>query len=443
MRLLAILPSALGACGEARPATRLALLSAAGLIAAIGCEPGEPESGVTVRDSAGVTIVENHRPLWDEGAAWEVGTAAIVRIGVVDGEPAYQFSGVTGGARLADGTVVVADGGSQQIRFFDPGGRFRRAVGGPGEGPGEFSGLSALGHAPGGGLWAYDFALRRITWLGSTGEVDGMTSLGPDPPVVHPLGVLPDRTAVFRELWGAQAVAGASRAGLRRDPVAFVRFDSTGALLDTIGLFPGREIFLHDEDGRSVMSTPLFGRNSVGAVRNGRIVVGSQDAFELEELTPDGTRARRVRILGRDRTLSREEVGRAIDARLEAGEPERRADLRRTLEAMPTPETRPAYGGMFADASGNLWIEEWAPNPSLPGAWTIVLHDGRWLGSVDAPEDFYPLDIGEGWILGVERDELGVEYVSVLPINKPSSSASSGGNRTVDPAGERIPEEEE
>jgi len=45
-------------------------------------------------------------------------------------------------ARLADGGVAVADGGSQEVRFFDADGDFVRSVAGPGGGPGESTGLA-------------------------------------------------------------------------------------------------------------------------------------------------------------------------------------------------------------------------------------------------------------------------------------------------------------
>jgi hypothetical protein len=44
--------------------------------------------------------------------------------------------------------------------------------------------------------------------------------------------------------------------------------------------------------------------------------------------------------------------------------------------------------------------------------------DGRWLGEVEMPSRFYPWDFGEDWLLGVETDDLGVEYVVLYSLNK-------------------------
>jgi len=356
-----------------------------------------------VRDSAGVQIVESHRPAWGESSGWHIGSEPAFRLGVLEGESAFQFDGVMGVARLGDGTLVVADGGSQEVRFFDAAGNPTALAGGTGEGPGEFTGLSGLGAVPGGFVWAYDFSLRRITWLNGSGEVEGLVSLGSQPPVLNR---------------GATQVAEASEAGLRRDPVAFVRFDAEGALVDTLGLFPGRELFLTNEDGRGVMSAPLFGRNSVGAVWEDGVVVGSQESFELVKYAPEGEPMRIVRIPAWDLTLGPGDLEAYIQSRIEGVPPDRQPGTRRELEAMPAPATKPAYGEILSDEVGNLWVGEWTSYPLTPERWTVLDRSGRWLGEVVMPGRFFPFVIGEDWVLGVEWDDLDVEYVVLYPLSK-------------------------
>jgi hypothetical protein len=91
----------------------------------------------TVRDSAGIRIVENRQPSAGPEGGRRLAPAPALVIGTRTGEM-YELSGVAGAARLSGGTIVVADGGSRQLRFFDSTGAFIRAVGGPGDGPGEF-----------------------------------------------------------------------------------------------------------------------------------------------------------------------------------------------------------------------------------------------------------------------------------------------------------------
>jgi len=384
-----------------------------------GCDGGGGEAtAYLVRDSAGIQVAENHRPAWEEGAEWSVGSEPILRLGVVDGDPAFQFDDVVGLARMEDGTVVVADGGSQEIRFFDSSGHILAITGGVGEGPGEFSGLSGLGKGLTGSVWAYDFSLRRITWMTGSGELETLVSLGSPPPVLNAVGPLPDGTFLLKQLWGAAQVSEARETGLRRDPVAFVRFAPDGALVDTLGQFLGREVYLRDEGGRGVMSTPPFARNSVGTVWADEVVVGTQDAFEFVKYDAGGETTGVVKIPGWDLSLSPEEVEEYIQRRLGGVPTEGRPGLRQELESMPVPARKPAYGGILADEAGNLWAGEWTIYPDIPHRWTVLDRTGQWLGEVLIPGRVHPYAIGQDWILGVEWDELDVEYVVLYPLLK-------------------------
>jgi hypothetical protein len=384
----------------------------------VGCDGAPASSEFQSRDSAGITISESFGPAWAEGAGWRIGPDPQVRLGVLDGDPALQFDGITGLVRLEDGTIVVADGGAQEVRFFTPDGRLQSTGGGEGEGPGEFTWLSDLGMGSGGSIWAYDFSLRRVTWLDETGAVEGITTLGPEPPILNPVGPLPDGTFLLKQLWGATEIAGANEEGFRRDPVAFVRFAQDGALLDTLGLFPGREVVLRDEGGRGVMSTPPFARTSVATVWGDGVVTGTQNAFELVRHNPQGDVTGVVRIPGWDLRLTDEDVEAYIQGRLSQTDEERRPGLRSELESMPRPDTRPALGHLLADELGNLWVSEWAIDPDNPEVWTVLDPSGAWLGSLTVPERFSPYVIGGDWVLGVEWDDLDVEYVAMYPLRK-------------------------
>ncbi len=392
-------------------------------IGLLGCGDGGGGPPNEVLDSAGVEIVESHVPLWPVGDGWRVGSDPLLRLGVVDGDVDYQFDEVTGAARLADGTLVVADFGYQDVRFFNADGQFVSRFGGPGEGPGEFQGLSALGATTDGRIWAYDFMLRRITWVSSVGEMMGITTLGSEPPMLFPLGVLADGTFLLKQLWGANEVAEATETGLRRDPVAFVRFDHEGVLVDTLGLLPGREIILTDEDGRGVMGSPPFGKNASGTVLGGKAVVGSNEAFDLWVLEADGVPTRKIRLPGLDLALTGEDREAYLANQLRDVPEAERPGERARLEAMPFPETRQAFGSLVGDEAGNLWVADAVLAPGTPEEWRVFDGSGRWLGMVPAPDRFFPYAIGPDWILGMERGEMDVQYVVLYPLVKGAAGA--------------------
>ena len=359
----------------------------------------------------------------------------VLRIGVLEGDEPYQFSGLAGAVRLRDGTVVAADGASNEVRYFDASGRFLAATGGGGEGPGEFASLTSLGPAPGDRVWAYDFGTRRVTWLDGDGRVVRTATLDPEPPALQPIGQFPDGSFLLKQLWGVGRTAAASGEGPRRDPVAFVRFDTAGSLVDTLAMVPGRELYLREEGGRGVMVTPLVGRNAVGAIRpepdgsvegageaapgaawRATVVLGDQTDFELREHAPDGTLLRILRIPNRDLTLTPAEHAEILEEYVASAPPERRSGLRASMEAQPVPERLPAYGPVASDPRGNLWLGEWARGPS--GHWTVLGADGGWLGDVTLPEGLIVHQVGADWILGVETDEVDVEYVVLYNLRK-------------------------
>jgi hypothetical protein len=398
----------------------VSLIFAAMVVTPMACsqESGGVLATYTTRDSAGVQIVESLRPAWGESDGWRVGPDALVRIGTIEGEEAYQFSRIAGVARLSDGGFIVGDETSQELRFFDNQGHHLRTVGRRGEGPGEFTGLSVVGVGPRGRAWTYDFSLRRITWFDPDGEMTGLTSLELEPPTLSAEGPLPDGTFLLKQLWGTGGNSEVNELGLQRDPLAWVSFDEEGELVDTVSTVPGRELFVFEEDGRGVMSTPPFARNSVGTIRGDRIVVGDQEKFQMDEFDSSGTLLRIFRIPGRVEAVTSQDLEAYIQGRLATAPPERHPSLRQSLEEMPHPDTQPAYGAIFSDSSGNLWVGEWAMYPDFALSWTVFDTEGCWLGEVEVPDRFDPRVIGEDWILGVERDELDVEYVVLYPLER-------------------------
>src|SRR5690625_3315446 len=101
---------------------------------------------------------------------WRLSEFPVTRIGVVDGEPAYQLDRVAGVLRLSDGRVVVANAGTQELRYYDAGGGHLVTVGGAGSGPGEFRGLASIARLPGDSLLALDQGSSQLSVFGPDGE---------------------------------------------------------------------------------------------------------------------------------------------------------------------------------------------------------------------------------------------------------------------------------
>src|SRR5687768_17678975 len=92
-----------------------------------------------------------------------------ITIGVVDGDPEYQFVDVVRATRRRDGTIVVADRGTSSLRFYDARGKFIRRSGRNGAGPGEFRMLGDFIPLENGFL-VTDWRLPRISLLDANGK---------------------------------------------------------------------------------------------------------------------------------------------------------------------------------------------------------------------------------------------------------------------------------
>ena len=128
-------------CARAQPPLfRLvgACLIATGL-AACESESGESSPAVhfAVRDSAGVRIAENSESAIASRARRRLGEPELSLGGAGAPEP-YEFYHIQGVVGLSDGGLAVLNRGTHEVRVFDGSGRFLRALGRWGRGPGEF-----------------------------------------------------------------------------------------------------------------------------------------------------------------------------------------------------------------------------------------------------------------------------------------------------------------
>ncbi len=362
-------------------------------------------AGFEVRDSAGVSIAVSQEPAWSPGAGWIVGDRQFV----VGGGGIDLFR-VSAAVRLPDRRIVVADEGTSLIHFFDPVGRLEATGGGEGDGPGEFRIIQAIGSAGGDTVWVYDFSHRRLTTYRRPGEVDRSMSLQPALATAALVGWSGDGY-VATQLWGEGS--GRSSFGLVRNPVTFVNYDAQGVLRDTIGSFPGREVLLRPEGERVVMGVAPFTRTASYALGAGVLFVGDQVTHEVRSWELDGGLVAIIRWTGGSLEVTDQDVAEWKTRQVESAASVDQPSVRAYLTDVPVPDRRPAYGPLLVGAGGYLWVGAYEYVSQAPSFWDVFDVRGRWLGSVEMPLGFRPLQIGEDWVLGVTRDELDVERVEV------------------------------
>jgi hypothetical protein len=389
-------------------------LCALSLVVLVGC--GSADQGpdpYVVRDSVGIQIVESTVPIWGDVPGWEVDAAPTTRIGLSDGDPRYLFSRVAGAVRMANGTIVVGDGISNEIRFFDASGGFVRSVGRTGQGPGEFEYLRGLSRCGGDSLLAFDLSWQTKVYEPGGELVREMRWTEPDrdrPP--YRLTCSPG---------GAFAIAGWGEQTLQRQ-IGFYAATSPVWILDGEGGVRAElgEFVSSERIGSEGGSRPHpFGRSTLIAGGPDRIYVGPSEGLEILVYGFDGELRAILRGPQPDLEIRATHLARYRQERLDAAPPERRQAIARDVDEMPSAPAFPAYDRMEVDSDGNLWVRRFRKPGEAGPVWVIFDARGVLLGELTTPEGLEVTEIGSDHVLGVHEDELGVERIQLHGLRKP------------------------
>jgi len=419
----------------------------------VACSPGtEVRPGVVMADSAGIQVVENRAARWTKAEAWRLLPDARLSIGTVDGAPEYQFARVVAAARRPDGRILVLDGGSATVREYDAQGRFIRALGRRGSGPGEFRSPVQLFVGVGDTLMVWDSALNRLTRFGPTAELVDVRPLdrrdyagAVDPPLyAGAVSLLPDGELLVRLSekgavggkggGGKPAKANSSPgAGAMESPPAEGRFRRRSGLLrvshDT------REVdtlkFFGDVEQRMVASSswgvlplePAFARRTLLAIHPAvpLTCLGEQEHPEIWCFGPARDVRRVIRWPASAMPLADAELAAWRDsaAQVLARKLPREDAMRLAMELTDATE-RPIHGSLVLARDGSLWVEH-GPTGGARGAssdYFVFDSTGALLGTITVPLARI-LEIGADYVLGVQRDDMEVEYVRVHELRKP------------------------
>ena len=380
----------------------------------VSCSPADSGPPLVVqRDSAGIRIVEAMRPLWGDSSLWRIDPDPVLDLTLSGTGPAHEFYQARSMKQRPDGSLMIADGSSGEVRVFSATGEFLASFGGRGDGPGEFR------------------SLRGIENAGDTVVAFGRTRVvvaAPDLSVVRTFGV-DFFTADLHYLSGGAILRETSRSvmpmdgltGSVRRPEPLVLLDLEGALVDSIGEMRGPELFALARDGSFVGGAGLwFGNRSHLDALGQHILRGSSDMMQVEELDMSGSLVRILRIPDYPLDLSAAEIAAERSHVLDRFPPGSTSVLKTVLEAVPASETRPAYADILVDPSGAVWLELYrgASEQDQPQEWLVLAADGTWLGTVGIPDGFAVSDITMDAVLGVWRDELDVQHPQVLRLTR-------------------------
>ncbi|WP_420637353.1 6-bladed beta-propeller [Candidatus Palauibacter sp.] len=364
-----------------------------------------------------------------------------LQIGSIDGDGSSLF-GVTDVIRLRDGRILVAEGGSGALKFFDSQGAFLRSLGRTGDGPGEFRSLYRVAELEDGRLAVLDPLLRRVTVFSADGGLEETYQVfrrfDETGRRVDPYGFLADGTLVGLEVVEGEGVEThygdypGSVLTYREPIVQPVLIDTAGRALPFGRPAPGSETVSQMQMstggdnvrvGGRLVSVPFL-RTLMVAVRGTRIALGPIEGYMVGVYGADGTL--QAGFGGPPPKEVPEGVHEAWLDEWVSGfsSPSERRKWRDRYEEFlssdSAPATLPSFTSLVVQSGGKVWREVYDPahTEDDPSRWIVTdpLIVGNFGDTVILPAGFRPYDIGPDYVLGEWRDGLGIEFVRMYDL---------------------------
>ena len=324
------------------------------------------------------------------------------------------FGNVAGALRHANGGIIAADGQALELRYFDASGRLVARAGQRGDGPGEFRSIRALLRCGGDSAFVYDPILLRVSVFAPSGRYVRAIDLRAAGIGIPPYDAYCNGRGML--VFVNRSPSPPAAIGPRRPMVELTALPTSGSGLKSFGRSPASERYF---TGREDMPRPLGALTLVAVgpsvihVSTGRDEAGER-RVEIRRMRADGAPLRPAIVdVPRARVTSRQ-LQVFIDAQVDAQRS--RSDgarVRSLLESLKYPDEYPPLARLLAGAGGDLWASEYP----IPGAdsvrWHVIAPDGALRATLMAPVALEILDVGDGALLGVWRDDMGVPTLRV------------------------------
>lgn len=388
------------------------------------CDRGIAASdAIAVSDSSGVAIVTNDLERLD--ASCSIGDTPKLSIGIEDGGEEYMLDRVFGAARLSDGRIVLANGSTWQLRYYDSTGTYIRSTGRQGDGPGEFRSPFHLHRLPGDTVYAGDYSPFRFLVFAPDGQ--WVRTIDPVPQQLNSprsMNVMSDGRMVLGVTdVSARFAEGAGTFPL--DRLVLQLHDARGVLLDTLATLPNGR-FGEIVAGSRFHVFPFFESFAMVAAKGDRLVMGHGSESELRvHGNGEGFPLERiVRWSGKSRAVTSADVVAAKaweESQLANSSPQIREMMLPTLisEKRIAADVFPAMSTLRVGTDGRLWIREYQPpSDTTARRWVAFTADGRFDCRLPTPRFNDYLEFGPDYLLALHTDSLGVERVKQFTLSR-------------------------
>ncbi len=369
------------------------------------CVTTELPPDFSLRDSAGVRIAENRRPV-----SLTISLAEEPEFDIGPREDGPEFISMISAVRLADGGIAAVGWAMTEMHLFDAGGHWLRTVGRRGSGPGEFEALGSVFRGPGDTLVTFEPGINRIQRWTPDGEFLSLRVLlsAGGRPRASLRGVLGDGSLLVST---TLPESGAGDEHTLRDRLTLFRVSPEGAQWDSLTSFPGAPLLRHPDNPQWNWGPLLFAPVPSADQEGDLIAMTSGDRFEIVLREPAGAVMRIVRRADSPRPISSTEYDAALAAWSEGPPEELRGLLITAMRRTPPYRIRPAISRVRLTTDGGLWVEHGDPRLGEPVRASLFDGEGRWVGDVTLPEGARVHQVDSDGVLLSVRDDEGFHHL--------------------------------
>lgn len=179
-----------------------------------------------------------------------------------------------------------------------------------------------------------------------------------------------------------------------------------------LGKFSGDELYF----AQGAIAPRPLGLTTAVAVASDRVYLGTGDDFRIAVFSLDGDRIGTIDTAIERLPLDR----RRREAYIESAVADSRhgESSRAFYSSLEYPERLPAHGSMLVDSQDRLWVQSYPdPTNARSVTWYVFGRTGDLLALIEIPAGLEVFDVGQGHVLGVQQDDLGVDHVVMYRVN--------------------------
>ena len=289
----------------------------------------------------------------------------------------------SGGTRLPDGRIVIADSWRGQIDFFDRTGKLLKSAGRPGTGPGEYGAPFVVGRCDGENIHVRDGSLFRATVIDTSGSF--VRSYPADQSAFVCNG---DNEFLFVRADPPQSA-----------PQQFFPAQIQGTVFFTRGDRKPKAIIPRIFAYQPTTLGPVT-RFALGADRF-FVTYGFPDSQFVDVFNLKGKKIKRFATNLPTRIVTDEMYNGFMEQTVSAFEKlDARARSHAFLHQFPKPLHTPVANQLLVDPEGHLWLVRTFPGDQM----TLIRvfdEDGGMMADVELPVQVQVYEVGEDYILGM------------------------------------------